>query len=70
MCYKNQEKDKNSFGKIIIFFQKILDIVNLLCYYIIRKEVEGMRPNKKRTKSLTITLNLFVLKIDFKVEWA
>lgn len=29
-----------------------------------------MRPNKKRTKSLTITLNLFILKIDFKVEWA
>lgn len=28
-----------------------------------------MRPNKKRTKSLTITLNLSILKVKFMVEW-
>ena len=29
-----------------------------------------MKPNKKKIKSLTITLNFFIFKIKFYVEWA
>lgn len=29
-----------------------------------------MRPNKKKIKSLTITLNFFIFQLRFKVEWA
>ena len=63
MLQKSRKKNKNSFGKI-------LDIVIKLCYYIIRKEVDGMRPNKKKIKSLTITLNFFIFEIKVTVEWA
>lgn len=29
-----------------------------------------MRPNKKKIKSLTITLNFFIFEIKVTVEWA
>lgn len=29
-----------------------------------------MKPNKKKIKSLTITLNFFIFEIKVKVEWA
>lgn len=29
-----------------------------------------MRPNKKKIKSLTITLNCFIFEIKVTVEWA
>ena len=29
-----------------------------------------MRPNKKKIKSLTITLNFFIFQLKIRVEWA